>query len=130
MAAVTNYGSTFVFNSTSIGKCIVVGMAEFTTEGADTTNHSSGGFGESIPNGLIRMSDLTLSVLNESGVLAALRTLMVNKTVATATITNGLDTIAGSGYVKSVKVEDADAQSPDANKLTVVLGCTGSWSAA
>lgn len=127
MAASTNYGSTFTFNATSIGKCIVIGFPELATEGADTTNHSSGGFGESIPNGLIRISDLTMSVLNEAGAYLALRTLMVNKTVATAVIGNGVDTLTGSAFVTSVKLEDADAQSPDANKLTVVLACTGSW---
>ncbi len=31
--------------------------------------------------------------------------------------------------IQSVKVEDADAQSPDANKLTVVVACTGAWTA-
>lgn len=128
MTAVTNYGSTFTFNSTTIGKCIVVGFPEFATDAADTTNHSSSGWGENIPNGLIRMGELTLSVLNESGVYSALRTLMVNKTVATAVISNGIDTITGSAWVKNVKMEDADAQSPDANKLTVVLQATGSWS--
>lgn len=127
MAATTNYGSTFTFNSTTIGKCIVVGFPEFATAEADITNHSSGGFGESIPNGLIRIGDLTMSLLDETGVYLALRTFMVNKTIATAIISNGVDTITGSAWVKSVKLEDADAQSPDANKLTVVLACTGSW---
>lgn len=127
MTATTNYGSTFTFNGAVVGKCIVIGFPELATEGADTTNHSSGGFGESIPNGLIRISDLTMSVLNETGVYLALRTFMVNRTIATAIIANGVDTLTGSAYVLSVKLEDADAQSPDANKLTVVLACTGSW---
>lgn len=127
MTATTNYGSTFTFNGAVVGKCIVIGFPELATEGADTTNHSSGGFGESIPNGLIRISDLTMSVLNEAGVYLALRTFMVNKTIATAIIANGVDTLTGSAFVLSVKLEDADAQSPDANKLTVVLACTGSW---
>src|SRR5687768_3805736 len=99
MTATTNYGSTFTFNGAVVGKCIIIGFPELTTEGADTTNHSSGGFGESIPNGLIRISDLTMSVLNEAGVYLALRTLMVNKTIATAIIANGVDTLTGSAYV-------------------------------
>ena len=127
MTATTNYGSTFTFNGVSLGKWIVIGFPEFATAEADTTNHSSGGFGESIPNGLIRMSDLTMSLLDETGVYLALRALMVNKTIATAIIANGVNTITGSAWVKSVKPEDADAQSPDANKLTIVMACTGSW---
>jgi hypothetical protein len=128
MTAVSDYGSTFTFNSVSIGKCIVVGFPEVIDEGTETTNHSSSGYGESIPSGLKRIGDLTLSVLNESGVYSALRTLQNNKTVAAAIVTNGIDTITGSGWVKSVKPEDADATSPKANGITVVLACTGSWS--
>lgn len=127
MTAVTNYGSTFTFNSVSIGKCIIVGFPEVVMDDAETTNHSSGGFAESIPAGLVRVGDLTLSVLNETGVYAALRLLQTNKTVATAVVGNGLDTITGSGWIRSVKAEDADATDPDANKLTVVVACTGSW---
>lgn len=127
MTATTNYGSTFTFNSVTIGKCIVIGFPEFATEGPDTTNHSSGGWGESIPSGLIRVGDLTMSVLNEAGVYLAIRTLMVNKTIGPSVIANGVDTITGQSWIKSVKLEDADAQSPDANKLTVVVAPTGSW---
>lgn len=127
MAAVTNYGSTFTFNGSSIGKCIIVGFPEVVMDDAETTNHSSGGYAESIPSGLVRVGDLTLSVLDETGVFAAIRLLMTNKTVATAVIGNGLDTLTGSGWIRSVKVEDADATDPDANKLTVVVACTGSW---
>lgn len=130
MTAVTNYGSTFTFNGSSIGKCIVVGFPELATDAANTTNHSSGGFAESIPNGVITVGDMTLSVLDETGVVSALRTLVVNKTVATAVVGNGIDTLTGSGWIKSVKVEDADAQGPDANKLTVVVACTGVWTVA
>lgn len=127
MAGTSNYGSTFTFNGATIGKCIVIGFPELATAEADITNHSSGGFGESIPNGLIRISDITMSLLDETGVFAALRTYMVNKTIATAVISNNGTPITGSAWIKSVKLEDADAQSPDANKLTVVLACTGSW---
>jgi hypothetical protein len=128
MAAVSDYGSTFTFNGSSIGKCIVVGFPEVSDGGVETTNHSGVGYAESIPSGLKRIGDLTLSVLNESGVYSALRTLQNNKTVATAVVGNGIDTITGSGWIKSVKGEDADATDPKANSLTVVVACTGSWS--
>lgn len=127
MTAVTNYGSLFTFNSVSIGKCIITGFPEVVMGEAETTNHSGNGYAESIPDGLVRVGDLTLSILNESGVYTALRLLQTNKTVATAVVTNGIDTITGSGWVRSVKPEDADSTDPDANKITVVVACTGSW---
>lgn len=127
MTAVTNYGSLFTFNGASIGKCIVTGFPEVVMGDAETTNHSGSGYAESIPDGLVRIGDLTLSILNETGVYTAIRLLMTNKTVATAIVTNGIDTITGSGWIKSVKAEDADATDPDANKLTVVVACTGAW---
>ena len=127
MAAASNYGSLFTFNAVSIGKCIVTGFPEVVMGDAETTNHSGGGYAESIPDGLVRVGDLTLSVLDEAGVYTAIRLLMTNKTVATAIVTNNIDTITGSGWIRSVKVEDADSTDPDANKLTVVVACTGSW---
>ncbi len=127
MTAVTNYGSLFTFNSVSIGKCRVTGFPEIATDKAPTTNHSSGGFAESIPTGLITIGDMKLSLLNEAGVLSALRTLLVNKTVATAVVTNGIDTITGQGYILSVQPKDADAEAPKANELDVVVAATGTW---
>jgi hypothetical protein len=128
MAASSDYGSTFTFNSVSIGKCIIVGFPEVSDEGVETTNHSTSGYATSIPSGLVRVGDLTLSVLDESGVYAAIRLLMTNKTVATAAIGNGIESISGSAWVKSVKLEDADATGPKADTMTVVLACTGAWS--
>ena len=127
MTAVSNYGSLFTFNGASVGKCIVTGFPEVVMDDAETTNHSGSGYAESIPTGLVRVGDLTLSVLDESGVYTALRLLQTNKTIATAVITNGIDTLTGSGWIRSVKLEDADATDPDANKLTVVVACTGAW---
>lgn len=127
MAAVSDYGSTFVFNGVTY-KCFVVGFPEFSDDGIDTTNHSSGGADESIPSKLVRKGDLTLSILNESTEYSTLRTCQSNGTVATATLTNNINTFTGSAWVKSVKPEDADAQSPKANALTVVIKPTGVWS--
>jgi hypothetical protein len=124
MSGTSNYGSTWTFNGASY-KCIVTGFPELTTDEIDTTNHSSGGYAESIPSGLIRVGNITMAVLEESGNFSTLQTAMVNKTVANSVIENNLTTLTGSSYVKSVKQEDADAQSPDANKMTVVLAMTG-----
>lgn len=126
MAGTSNYGSTWTFNGESY-KCIVTGFPELSTDEIDTTNHSSGSYAEAIPSGLIRVGNFTLSLLEESGNLLALRNHLANKTVANSIIENNLTTLTGSSFIKSVKVEDADAQSPDANKITVVVAATGTW---
>lgn len=129
MAGTSNYGSTWTFANASY-KCIVTGFPEITTDELDSTNHSSGGYAESVPSGLVRVGDITMSVLEESGNFATFQTAMVNKTVATSVIENNLTTLTGSSFIVSVKMEDADAQSPDVNKLTVVLAATGAWVAS
>lgn len=126
MAGTSNYGSTWTFDGESY-KCIVTGFPELKTDKINTTNHSSGGYGEAIPSGLIMVGDFTLEVLEESGNFAALLDHMVNKTVATSVIENNLTTLTGSSFILSAKPEDADAQSPDANKITVVVSPTGTW---
>jgi len=129
MTATSNYGSTWTFNGASY-KCIVTGFPELTTDALDATNHSSGGYAESIPSGLVRVGDITMSVLEEAGNFATFQTAMVNKTVATSVVENNLATLTGSSFIISVKQEDADAQSPDVNKLTVVVAATGTWVAS
>lgn len=129
MAGTSNYGSTWTFANASY-KCIVTGFPEITTDELDSTNHSSGGYAESVPSGLVRVGDITMSVLEESGNFSTFQTAMVNKTIATSVIENNLTTLTGSSFIVSVKMEDADAQSPDVNKLTVVLAATGVWVAS
>ena len=129
MAATSNFGSTWTFNGASY-KCIVTGFPELTTEPLNSNNHSSPGYTEKIPSGLVDVGDITMSVLEESGNFATLQTAMVNKTVATSVIENNLTTLTGSSFIISVKPEDADAQGPDVNKLTVVLSATGAWTAS
>jgi hypothetical protein len=126
MSGTSNYGSTWTFNGESY-KCIVTGFPEIATDEIDTTNHSSGGYAEAIPSGLIRVGNFTLELLEESGNLLALRNHIASKTVANSIIENNLTTLTGSSFIKSVKAEDADAQGPDANKITVVVAATGTW---
>lgn len=131
MAAVSNYGSTFTFNGSSIGKCRIITPPSLEMDDAETTNHSSSGWAESIPGGLIRVGDTTIELLNESGVLSALRTSMVNKTVAAAVITNGIDTLTSAGaWIKSITPTEADATDPEANGLTIVIANTGALTVA
>ena len=124
-AATSNYGSTLTFGGVTIGACMVIDFPELTTDKMEITNHAGGGVREYIPSGLIGLGDITLSVIAASGVVSALKTYMVNKTVNTAVVANGQDTMTFSAFFTSVKPEAADATSPDANKVTVVLSPTG-----
>jgi hypothetical protein len=126
--AYTNYGSTLTKGSEEIGACIVIDFPEISTGKAVTTNHGSGGYAESIPNGLITLGDITLSVIMAANVLDGILTEMEAKTVSEVAITNGVDSLSFDGYYLSVKPEAADANSPDTVKATVVIACTGALS--
>ncbi|HEY6020149.1 MAG TPA: hypothetical protein VIY48_09680 [Candidatus Paceibacterota bacterium] len=126
MAYDTDYGSTLSFAGSSVGDCKVIDFPELATEMIDTTNHASGGYAEQIPSGLIRVGDITLEVLMEAGMLAAIQAKIVAKTSGAIVVTNEIDTFTGTGYYKSIKEESADAQAPDAVRATVVMSFTGS----
>lgn len=126
MSGTSNYGSSWTFNGEAY-KCKVVGFPAIMTDVIPTTHHGSGGYAESIPSGLIRIENFTLEVLEESGNLLALRNHMASKTVATSIIENNLTTLTGSSFIVSVTPSEADAQSPDADFLTVEVACTGTW---
>lgn len=121
----TNYGSTFTKGGQSIGKCIVLDFPELSTGKVNITNHSSGGKTEFIPNGLIEAGDITLSVLAEGTALADMYSDMAAKSIEQCVVANDVDTLTFSGWYQSIKEEQADAQNPDAVKVTCVIAITG-----
>lgn len=123
--AYSNYASTLTKGGVAVGKCMVIDFPELSTDKLNTTNHASGGYAESIPSGLVALGDITLSVIVIDGVLATIRGEMLAKTISTVVIGDGVETMSFDGYYLSAKKEAADAQSPDVNKLTVVLAATG-----
>lgn len=123
--AEVNYGSTFTKGGNTIGKCIVIDFPELSTGKVNVTNHASGGKTEFIPNGLIEAGDITLSVLAENTVLSDMYADMEAKTIEACVISNDVDTLTFSGWFQSIKEEQADAQSPDAVKITCVVTVTG-----
>lgn len=123
--ATSDYGATYTFNGSSIGACKVIGYPEVSTEAIETTNHAGGGVREFIPSGLLQIGEFTLEVLDASGVTTTLDTAIDNKTVANSVLSNGVETWTFSSFILSYKIEDADATSPDADRLTVVVKPTG-----
>jgi hypothetical protein len=78
-----------------------------------------------IPSGLLGVGPFTLLIHADSGKLTTLDTAIDNKTVANSVIANGVDTMTFSSFIVSYKLESADAQSPSADRATVVVQPTG-----
>lgn len=121
----SDYGSTLTKGGVTIGRCIVIDFPELTTDKIDTTNHASGGWSEGIPSGLIRAGDITLMVLIEGALVATVVAEMEAKTISTVVVANPQDSFSFSGFYQSIKVEGADAQSPNAVRASVVITPTG-----
>ena len=117
----SNYGSEFHFPSgTIIYAAQVIGFPEIAMGERNITNHGNGGVDERAPNGLVSASDFTLALLNEVG-NTSLQTDRNAGTERVCFIKGKVNTYLFTGWIKSVKEEDADASSPDSSKLTVVV---------
>jgi hypothetical protein len=123
--AESNYGATMTKGGTSVGKVAVQDFPEIGTSKAPATHHGSGGVAESIPNGLISLGDVSLSIIREAGTLSAIHADIAAKSIEEIVINDGFDTMTFDGYYLSAKPEPADADSPDTSKLAVVVACTG-----
>lgn len=121
----SNYGGSFGFPSGTVYPCLVLDYPELKMDAIQITNHASGGNTEYIPSGLQDVGEFSLSILGQHGTYGTLKTAQVNKTVNVCCLTNPLDSMVFSGMLTSVKEEAADAQSPDAVKLTITVRPTG-----
>lgn len=125
MTAESNYGSTFTKGGSSIGKCVVIGFPELSTEKINSTNHASNGKTEYIPSKLIDAGDITLQVIASGTVFSDILTDMENATIEQCVISNPVDTFTFSGWYLKAKELDADGQNPDMVKVEVTLAITG-----
>jgi len=123
--ALTDYPGTCTFAGNAIGQYLIIDYPEIKTDKIEMTNHGSGGVREYIPNGLVGLEDITLSVLLATGTITTLDTALDAKTIGTVVLHNPHTTMTFSGFIQSVKVESADATSPDVSKATVVISPTG-----
>lgn len=121
----SSYGSEFHFPSgTIIYAAQVIGFPEVAMGERNVTNHGNGGVEERRPNGLVAASDFTLSLINVPG-NTSLHSARDAGTVNTCFLKGKVHTYLFSGWIKSVKEEDADGSSPDSSKLTVVVTPVG-----
>ena len=117
----SNYGSEFHWPSgTVIYAAQVIGFPEIAMGERNITNHGSGGKEERVSNGLVAASDFTLGLLTESGETS----LHTDRDAGTERVCFLKGKVHGylfTGWIKSIKEEDADATSPDSSKLTVTV---------
>lgn len=121
----TNYGSTLKFNSVAVDQCQVIDWPEVSTGKSNVTNHGSGGYAESIPNGLVVLGDMTVSIVCDAAIYRTIEGHIAAGLVAPVIITDEHDTFTCNGYWLSIKKEGADAASPEAIKATGVIALTG-----
>lgn len=122
----SNYGSQFHFPSgTVIAPAQVIDFPELAMGERNTTNHGSGGFEERRPNGLTAAGDFTLSILSTPNQLTTLYTDMKAKTERVCFLKNPSYGYLFTGWIKSIKEEQADAKSPDNTMATIVVTPAG-----
>jgi hypothetical protein len=118
---ISNYGEEFHFPSGTIIYAVqVIGKPEYAMGERNITNHGNGGYEERAPNGLLAASDFTLSLIATPGNVSLI-TDQAAKTERVCYIKGKQFGYLFTGWIKSVKEEDADASSPDSVKLTVVV---------
>jgi hypothetical protein len=117
----SSYGSEFHFPSgTIIYAAQVVGFPEIAMGERNITNHGNGGREERAPNGLVAAGDFTVQIISTSG----LTSLHADRTAGTERLCflkGKVHTYLFTGWIKSIKEEDADATNPDSVKATLVV---------
>ena len=122
----SSYGSLFSFPSgTNVVPAQVIGFPELAMGERNTTNHGSGGFEERRPNGLTAAGDFTLQILSTPNQLTTLYTDLKAKTERVSHLKNPSYQYVFTGWIKSIKEEDADAKSPDSVMATIVVTPVG-----
>jgi len=108
----SNYGSTFYFNGV-LYYAQVLGFPELSMGERNTTNHGSGGWEERRPNKLNSAGDFTMKILSDSVNVAALEAARKAGTEATCVLCNPVNQYSFTGWVKSIKEDDADSEKPN-----------------
>lgn len=117
----SQYGSEFHWpTGTAIYAAQVIGFPEIAMGERNITNHGNGGREERVPNGLVAAGDFTVQILTTPG-NTSLHTDRTAGTERVCFLKGKVHTYIFTGWIKSIKEEDADGQSPDSSKLTVVV---------
>jgi hypothetical protein len=127
----SSYGSQFSFPSgTALYAAQVITFPEMTMGERNITNHGNGGYEERKPNGLKAVGDFTLSILSTPLLIASLKTDKDASTERVCHLKNPINQYTFTGWIKSIKEEDADGTSPDSVKAMIVVTPVGDISVA
>jgi hypothetical protein len=124
----TNYGISIKKGAVAIADVVTVAFPELSMEEIDVTSHSSGGYKEYIPNGVIDPGEVAVTCNYSYTAFASFVTDMEAGTTSTYTLVfsgdnNGEFTF--DAWVKGLSMEDMDATDPAAAQFTVTLRPTG-----
>jgi len=112
----TNYGVIFNKASALVGAVTNIDFPEILTEKAESTSHSSAGWREYIPNGLLEVGAFGVTLNVTSATISGVMADMIDHSVDTYTIKFPGTVIADwsfDAFPVSVKLDSADSQSPD-----------------
>lgn len=123
----TDYGVSFVLNGVELGKCRVNDYPEPVMGTRDVTNHGSGGVAETMPNKLVKWSNVTLDLILVPATMPDVLNKLQNGTIGTAELTNEINVWTGDVFVISAKQNPADATQPNTMTASVVLGSRAGW---
>lgn len=124
----SNYASVFQFPSGTAYAALVVDYPEVKTGAIEITNNQSSGVREYIYDGLVGLTEFTISLLGMPGIFATFKGHETSKTIGLCVLTDPVETHLFSGLITSVKKEKADQQNPDATKITITVQPTGALS--
>jgi hypothetical protein len=117
----SGYGDEFHWPSgTLVYAAQVISVPEIGQGERNITNHGNGGYEERAPNGLNMAGDFTVAIFATPGNLG-LYTDMDAGTERVCYIKYKPFGYIFTGWIKNIKPEDADAQSPDSGKFIVTI---------
>jgi hypothetical protein len=127
----SNYASQFSFPSgTALYAAQVITFPEMTMGERNVTNHGNGGYEERKPNGLKATGDFTIAIMSTPLLIASLKTDKDAGTERTSHLKNPINQYTFTGWIKSIKEEDADATQPDSVKAMITVTPVGDISVA
>lgn len=119
----TNFGIILKKGSSSVGSITNLGFPKISTGEVESTNHSSAGVREYIPNGVLEVEKFSVTIVATLAGYASIKTDIDAKTFATYSIdfttASGITDWSFSCTPISIALGTADSQSPDLFEMVV-----------
>lgn len=125
MTTSTNFGVTLKKGAVSVADLTNIDFPKVSTGAIESTNHSSGGYREYIPDGLIEVETFSVTAIGTKAVYTAIKADIDAGTTATYkldfTVASGITDWSFSCFPVSIEITTADAQSPDIVEFNVEM---------